>query len=165
MTGAATAQVTFQPTDCDFRAVFVISPDVKTITVPSGIGKPSSEIVANLEVMLDGKRNIFRAECMVANVPPVLEEKLLLEDMQTLAQGNNLRNPTVWVEKDVTDGLVGRIRGQLSVGTMTYVMDMHRFFSTRNVFDAWIGSPAGTFPSEGNLIFLKELRRHGKPLN
>ena len=102
---------------------------------------------------------------MNAEAPATIDEKLLLEDMQTVASGNNLRNPVVWIEKSTSGELVGRIRGSMADTVGTYQLEIRRYFGRHNIFDVWVGSPPGVFPSEGNLIFLKELRRDGRPLN
>ncbi len=161
----ATAQVAFQPPNCEFRAVFVFAPDISTATMNDEDGKPQSEIIANLAVIVDGEPNFFRAECIPAAVPKTADEKALLEDMQTLASGNHLLKSAVWVEKKLTGELVGRIRGEFTDSVATYVLDIRRYIGTKSILDAWVGSPPGIFPSRGNLIFLKELKRSGTPLN
>jgi hypothetical protein len=157
------AQVAFQPPHCEFQTVFVIAPDIKEAVMPDEQGKLQKSVIANLGVVLDGKPNLFRAECIQADVPAQLDEALLLDDMNTIVKGNNLRNSHVWVEKSGS-GLVGRVRGEFTDTVATYVIDIHRFFGRHSVFDVWIGSPPATFPSQGNLIFLKEIRLDGKPI-
>ena len=159
------AQVAFQPSGCEFRAVFVGAPDVKTATMPDENGKPQTETIASLGVMLDGKPNFFRAECIDAQVPANVDEALLQEDMQAIATGNHLRKAIVWVEKSSGGELVGRIRGEVTDGVTTYQLEIRRYLGRHNIMDVWVGAPPEAFPSEGNLIFLKELRRDGKPLD
>lgn len=161
----ALAQVAFQPPSCEFQAIFVVAPDVKEAVITGDDGKPLKSVIASLGVILDGKPNLFRAECTVAGVPTTLDQKLLLDDMKTIAEGNNFRNPLTWVEKSPSGVFVGRIRGQISDSTTTYVVDVHRFFGKKSIFDVTVGSPPGTFPSKGNLIFLKEIRLNGKQLH
>jgi hypothetical protein len=154
-------QVAFQPPHCDFQTVFVVAPDIKEAVMPDGQGKLQKSVTANLGVVLEGKPNFFRAECTEANVPAQLDEKLLLDDMNTIAKANGLRKPHTWVEKD-NSRLIGRVRGEFTDSAATYVIDIHRFFGKHSVFDVWIGSPPDTFPSKGNLIFLKEIKVNGK---
>ncbi len=162
----AHAQVAFQPQGCEFRAIFVTAPDVKTATVPDEAGHPQTETIASLAAMVDGSPNFVRAECMNAEVPATIDEKLLLEDMQTVASGNNLRNPVVWIEKSTSGDLVGRIRGSMADTVATYQLEIRTAISDATTFStSGLVSPPGVFPSEGNLIFLKELRRDGRPLN
>ena len=161
----ANAQVAFQPPGCEFRAVFVVAPNVKTATMPDKNGKSQTETIASLGVMLDGKPNFFRAECIDAEVPTSVDEALLQEDMQTIASGNNLRKAVVWVEKSSGGALIGRIRGEFTDSVATYQLEIRRYLGQHNIMDVWVGAPPGVFPSEGNLIFLKELQRDGKPLD
>ena len=160
----AVAQVVFQPKNCDFRSVFVVAPDVKEVVMSDENGTKRTSVIANLSVTLGGKANFFRVECTDVSLPPQLDQTLLLDDMKTIAQGNNIRNPVTWIEKSQSGDLVGRVRGQVADSTTTYVMDIRRYFGPHNIFDVWVGSPPGTFTSEGNLVFLKELRLNGKPI-
>ena len=159
------AQVAFQPSNCDFQAVFVSSPDIKTASMLDENDKPVQSVIASLDVILDGKPNLFRAECIVAPVPATLDEKLVLEDMKTIADGNHLKDAQTWVEKSASGELVGRARGQISDTVTNYVIDIRRYFSRHNIFDVWVGSPPDSFPSEGNLIFIKEVRLNGSRIN
>jgi hypothetical protein len=161
----ASAQVAYQPPNCEFRAVFVVSPDITTAIVNDDKGNPQSETIANLNLILDGKPNFFRAECMIVSVPKIIEEKTFLEDMQTIARGNNLRKAVAWIETKPTGEMVGHVRGEFTDSVATYVLDIRRYLGSQSVLDVWVGSPPDTFPSQGNIIFLKELRRNGEPLN
>jgi len=46
----------------------------------------------------------------------------------------------------------------------TYQLEIRRYLGRHNV-EFWLGAPLGVFPSEENLLVLKELRRDGKPLD
>src|ERR1700728_509169 len=94
----AVAQVAFQPPQCEFRAVFVWAPDITTATMNDDNGNPQHETIAQLDPILDGKPNFFRTECMIVPVPKTIDEKAFLEDMQTIAKGNGLKNATAWIE-------------------------------------------------------------------
>ena len=160
----AFAQVVFQPPDCEFRTVFVIPPDIKEVTGTDEDGQPYKSAIANLEATVDGQPNFFRADCTKVKVPKQLDQAFFLEDMKTIASGNGFKNPTTWVEKDSSGNLVGRVRGQITDTSATFVVDVRRFFGKSSMLDVWVGSPPNTFPSQGNLIFLKEIKLNGKPV-
>jgi hypothetical protein len=165
MSSPASAQVAFQPPNCEFRAVFLFAPDITTATMNDENGNPQRETIASLNPIIDGKPNFFRAECMVVPVPRAIEEKTLLEDMQTIASGNRLKKAVAWIEKNPSGEMVGHVRGEITDSAATYVLDIRRYLGSQSILDVWVGSPPDIFPSQGNLIFLKELRRNGLPLN
>jgi hypothetical protein len=161
----ASAQVAFQPPNCEFRAVFVWSPDITSAIMNDDKGNPQKETIASLNGIVDGKPNFFRAECIIATVSKNADEQAFLDDMNTIAKGNNLKEPVSWVEKKSTGEMVGHVRGEFTDSVATYVLDIRRYLGSQSVLDVWVGSPPDTFPSRGNLIFLKELQRNGVPLN
>jgi hypothetical protein len=162
---SASAQVAFQPPSCEFRVIFVSTPDITNTTVNDDQGNPQTEAIAQLDPVLDGKPNYFRAECMIVSVPKLIDERALLDDMQTLANGNKLRKATAWIEKKSGGEMIGRVRGEFTDTVTTYVLDIRRYIGAHSVMDVWVGSPPDIFPSRGNLIFLKELTKDGAPLN
>lgn len=160
---AALAQVTFQPSGCDFRDWFVAQPMITKAAIPTADGAVVETTVAELNPRLDdGYAHYFRAECTQTILGPMSQADLI-EDMTELARMNRLQDPKVWVEELPSGLMIGRVRASADSGQRVYFLDIRRYLGETSVFDAWAG--AERFPTEGIVMFFRSVAYRGSLLH
>ena len=160
---AVLAQVTFEPSGCDFRVWFVAQPTVTKATVPAADGGVVETTVAELNPRLDdGYAHYFRAECTQIAPGPMSRDDLI-EDMTKLARMNHLQDAKVWVEELPDGQMVGRVRASIDSGQRVYYFDIRRYLGETSLFDAWAG--AERFPTEGIVMFFRSVAYRGRLLH
>ncbi len=157
------AQVTFQPSGCDFRVWFVTEPTITKVTVPAVDGMTLDTVIAELNPRLDdGYAHYFRAECTQVALGPMLQADLI-ENMTELARMNRLEDTKIWVEELPSGQMVGRVRASVNSGQRIYFLDIRRYLGENSLFDVWAG--AEQYPTEGIVMFFKSVAYRGRLLN
>lgn len=159
----AFAQVTFQPTGCEFRVWFVTDPIVTTAILPLADGSSVETMIAELNLRLDdGYAHYFRAECTLTALALMPKEDMI-GDMTELARMNNLEDAKIWIEELSSGQMVGRVRASLNSGQRVYHLDIRRYVGENSILDMWAG--AERFPTEGIVMFFKSVAYRGRLLN
>lgn len=159
----ALAQVTFQPSGCEYRVWFVTDPIITKASVPMGDGTTRDTVIAELNPILDdGYAHYFRAECAQVTLGPMSQANLI-EDMTELVRMNRLEDAKVWVEELPSGQMVGRVRASLDSGQRVYLFDVRRYLGKTSLFDVWAG--AERYPTEGVTMFFKSVAYRGRLLH
>jgi hypothetical protein len=160
---ALLGQVTFEPSDCDFRVWFVAPPTVTRTMVPVAEGRVVESTVAELNPRLDdGYAHYFRAECVPVALGSISRDDLI-EAMTELARMNHLQDPKVWVEELPNGPMVVRVRASIDSGQRVYFLDIRRYLGETSMFDAWAG--AERFPTNGIVMFFRSVSYRGRLLH
>ena len=159
----AHAQVTFQPSGCEFRVWFVTGPTITKASMPTADGTMHDTMIAELNLILnDGYAHYFRAECSLVALASMSQADMI-EDMTELARMNRFEDAKVWVEELPSGQIVGRVRASLDSGQRLYFFDIRRYLGETSLFDVWAG--AERYPTEGIAIFFKSVAYRGRLLH
>ena len=156
--------VPVKPDNCDFQLTFPAVPAASQTRTTTDRGDTVSTDKADLKLDIAGKTNFFRMECTKVPHMGFIDEAILTDNMNRLADDYKLQAPTVSIDRNKTTGPVGHLHGRAKLGGKDITLDIYRYTGSSNILDVWTGAEPDVFPTDANTAFLKSLKLNGADL-
>ncbi len=160
VSAAAADPVSFHPAGCDFEIAFPAAPATSETKTDTDRG----DSVATEHASLNDGTNYLRAECTHVPAMNFFDEGILLNNMKDLSIVYKLDHVLTSIDHNDVSGPIGVLHGQGKLAGKDVTIEIRRFTGKASIFDVWIASAPGGFPTQNETDFLKTIKVEGKPV-